>query len=307
MSKFVSKILMFFAFIVVIDITSGWGFNYLRSHAKGDTQKNYYISEICTDDIIILGSSRAVRHYDPQIIEDSLGMSCYNCGEPGCGIITAFARYSMIRSRHIPKIVIYEATPIFDSFSFSDYSKDLGRVRQHSDNPVIKQLFLDLSDELEYIRLLSKMYRNNSFILHNFSNYLRSWQYQKGYLPLKGNINSKVLSNQNEAMFKQFQIDSIKLSYIEKLIKQLQSDSVSVVFMASPKYIVSDATDNIKMDLMPIAELCEQYGVPFINNTYVDDISNNKSLFHDEEHLNEDGARKYTEKVCYLIKNLLYK
>lgn len=51
-----------------------------------------YIANKATDDIIILGSSSATHHYVLQIIEDSLGLSCYNCGEEGNGVVLAYGR-----------------------------------------------------------------------------------------------------------------------------------------------------------------------------------------------------------------------
>ena len=94
--------------------------------------------------IIILGSSHAVRHYVPSVIQDSLGLTCYNCGEPGCGIIPAYARYKMVAERNKPKLVIYEVTPGYDYLVSDDYSKYLGKVRQYSE----KNLWQN------YIRLL---------------------------------------------------------------------------------------------------------------------------------------------------------
>ena len=306
MRKFVLKVLLFFALIVIFDIISGWGFNYLKSHAKGgDTQKNYYINELCSDDIIVLGSSRAVRHYDPQIIEDSLGLSCYNCGEPGCGIITAYARYSMIRSRHIPKLIIYEVTPSFDYLMPNDYTKDLGKVRQYSDNPVVKKMFLDLCDPLQGLRLLSSMYRNNSYIFNNCSNYVRPWQYKKGYLPLNSSEHFNEFNNASDIQV--LPIDSVKLSYIEQLIQIVHKDSVAILFIASPRYIDPDKMSRNTQEFEPIIELCNKYHVPFKNNTFLEGISENKSFFHDYGHLNEEGAKTYTTTVCHELNKAFQK
>ena len=186
MVKYFKKIALFFVLIAIIDVMCGFGFNVLKKHAKGsDTHKNYYIAEECAADILILGSSRAARHYDPNVVENSFGFSCYNAGEPGCGIITAYARYGSVAARKTPKLVIYEVSPRFDYFKGEDNSKYLGRVRQYADKPLVKAMFLDLGDNLEQLRLLSNMYKNNSSIVHNVVDNLMG-QDNKGFEPLQG-------------------------------------------------------------------------------------------------------------------------
>lgn len=301
MTKFVKKVLLFFVLIALIDIASGFGFNYLRSHAKGgDTQKNYYISEQCCDDILILGSSRAARHYDPQVLEDSLHMSCYNCGEPGCGIITAFARYGMIEQRHKPKLVIYEISPLYDYFILDDNSKYLGRVRQYANKPPVRQMFIELGDELESVRLWSNMYLNNSFIFHNVLDNVMSDGNGNGFKPLHGIIKSD--AQEGARVNNYWQTDSVKLSYIENLIIKFQKDSVGLCFMVSPRYISEENARKQDSDYVTLACLCDKYGIPFINHTYMEGISNKHEFFQDFGHMNKDGAKRYSEAIVADLK-----
>ena len=63
MKKFFLKVLLFFACVVAMDFVFGFGFSWLRSHAKGGSTANCeYIANKSKDDIIILGSSRATHH-----------------------------------------------------------------------------------------------------------------------------------------------------------------------------------------------------------------------------------------------------
>lgn len=301
MAKFIGKILLFFALLTVIDIVCGYGFNVLKKNAMGgDTRKNYFIAEECCDEILVLGSSRAVRHYDPQIIEDKLRESCYNCGEPGCGIITAYARYRLVASRKKPKVVLYEVTPRFDYYKTDDYSKYLGRVRQYSDKPVIRNLFIELGDDLEKIRLLSKMYQNNSCIANNIIDNISGSNVIDGYKPLRGKMAPGAYQPNDYSVCG---IDSVKLSYIEKLIVELQKDGVKLFFIVSPKAISKEAAEMEKAEYEPIISLCNQYGIPFFNHLYMESISDNIQYFHDFHHLNFEGAKKYTEEICSELLN----
>ena len=305
MIKFLKKVSLFFFFVAVIDVSCGYGFNVLKRNAKGgDTRKNYYIAEECCDDILILGSSRAARHYIPSVLEDSLGMSCYNCGEPGCGIITAYARYKMIAKRHKPRLVIYEVSPIYDYFSFEtdDYSKYLGRVRQYADKPVVKELYLKFGDKLEGVRLLSNMYKNNSFIVHNIVDLLGNDK-GKGFKPLYG-----VLSNDARPQYEPFEqrkIDKLKYSYMEKLIIDIKKDSIPFCFMVSPRFIMQKEALSQKSEYKPIIELCSRYEIPFFDYTYIEGFSDNYQLFQDFGHLNVKGATVFSNIVCNKLNKVL--
>lgn len=304
MTKFVKKVLLFFVLIAIIDIASGFGFNHLRSHAKGgDTQKNYYISEQCRDDILIFGSSRAARHYDPRVLEDSLGMTCYNCGEQGCGIITAYARYGMIKARWTPKMVVYEVTPNFDYFKTDDYSKYLGKIRQYANKPIVRNLYIELSDELEFIRLISNMYKNNSFIVHNLIDNLSKKGIEKGYKPLNGTLN--VPSEIRKGNVASNVFDSLKYSYIEKMIVEMKKDNVPLCLVVSPVFTNQENAKEGEKEYKPVIKLCEQYNIPFINHTFMAGISDNPFLFHDLGHLNREGANLYSKAICRDLKKYL--
>lgn len=302
MVKYLKKIALFFALVAAIVVFCGFGFDQLKKHAKGgDTNKNYYIAEKCADDILIFGSSRAARHYDPKVVEESFGLSCYNAGEPGCGIITAYARYGLVVERKTPKIVIYEVSPRFDYFKGDDNSKYLGRVRQYSDKPVVKEMFLDLGNNLERLRLLSNMYKNNSFIVHNVMDNMTGNE-NKGFAPLKGEM--KVGKKYTHDVAQLPEIDSVKLSYMERLIVELQQQDVKVCFMVSPKAICLEEAAKEEIEYEPIMNLCDKYCIPFINHTYMEGISDHREYFHDFVHFNREGATIYTEAVCDELKGL---
>ena len=102
MRKFLFKIALFFIIIAIIDVLSGKCFAYLVEHTKGgDNLRNNFICNSMNDDILIFGSSRALHHYNPAIISDSLHLSCYNCGQDGNGAILNEARYQLILKRYI--------------------------------------------------------------------------------------------------------------------------------------------------------------------------------------------------------------
>ena len=85
MKKFLVKAVIFLAVLASFDYIWGITFDKLVSRIDvGGAGRDNFICNQVTDDIIVFGSSRAERHYNAQMITDSLGITCYNCGEGGC-------------------------------------------------------------------------------------------------------------------------------------------------------------------------------------------------------------------------------
>lgn len=301
MKKYLLKIALFFALMVMIDVVCGWTFNLLRSKAQGgQTFKNEYINKTCSDDILILGSSRADHHYVPEVFEDSLGLSCYNAGEMGCGIIPAYVRYNQVCNRHKPKLVIYEVTAEYDYLCDNGYSPYLGVIRPYALNNTIKPVYLDFSDDLESLRLVSSIYRNNSTILSLLKDVFAPEKDNKGYEPLFGNFHPSQRAS-NTTANNTFEIDSLKFAYVEKLIYDTKNDYVPLVFMISPRYY--ETTSFARFE--PAFNLCDKYEIPLINNLNYDGISGVEEYFQDDGHLNDKGARFYSQCVISQIKNYI--
>lgn len=303
MKKFVLKVLVFFALAAIMDFSFGFIFSWLRSHAKGGSTANCeYIANKAREDIIILGSSRATHHYIPQIIEDSLGLSCYNCGEEGNGIVLAYGRFMMLTNRYKPKLVIYELTPGYDYGIKESNTKYLGYLRPYYNKNGIKRLFDDFDDEFSFLKMKSKMYQNTGKLLPDLVDNFVFRDNKKGYSPLFGKIN---VSNIDEPIIERMKIDSLKLSYIEKLILEAKNKNIQIVFMISPRYGINS---NVLLNYEPAIALCKKYNIPFCNFIDYKTIADNAEYFQDIGHMNDDGAIAYTQMlVKEMLNNNLYK
>lgn len=298
MKKFILKVLLFFALVVVMDFAWGGVFSWLRGHAKGGSTANCeYIANRCEDDIIILGSSRATHHYVPQIIEDSVGMSCYNCGEEGNGIVLAYGRFKMLTNRYKPKLIIYEMTPEYDYGTEYQNTKYLGYLRPVYNKDGIKSIFDDFDDELSCLKMYSKMYQNTGKLMPSLFDNIVYRDNHSGYAPLYGRINKDVISVPHKGG--QMEIDSLKLSYVEKLIVEAQDKAIPIVFMISPKF----GMDNDSLVYEPEINLCKKHNAPFYNLINYETFAANSEMFQDIGHMNNNGAVAYTQFVVNEIVN----
>lgn len=168
MKKFIAHIIIFFIVVSLMDVSFGYICRYLNSHAKGgDTQNHYYIAKECDKDILIFGSSRCSHHYVPKIIEDSLGMSCYNCGVDGNGIIYLYSRLLMMTNRYIPKVIIYDIQQNFD-VEVGDNMRYLGWQKRFYDQSGLKEVF-KMVNSMEQYKMWSQLYRYNGDFIQMLS------------------------------------------------------------------------------------------------------------------------------------------
>jgi hypothetical protein len=120
MKNSISKIVLFFVIVAVIDICFGKGMDYMHAHAKGGITRE--MNDVCLNsqyEVLVMGSSRAHHHYVPEIFTDSLGISCYNTGKDGNGIILMYGIYQMVSNRYKPSLIIYDIAKGFDIYKNS--------------------------------------------------------------------------------------------------------------------------------------------------------------------------------------------
>ena len=294
MKKFIQKIFIFFAIVTLIDICFGYIANYLITNSKGGVTKQMYdLCNVDEYDIIIMGSSRAHHHYVPQIITDSLGHRVYNAGQDGNGIILHYGVYQMIQSRYNPKVIIYD---VFSPFDIHKYNEDANNTRyiqplkKYYAQAGIKEIIAAVNGKND-IKMLSSIYRLNGSMISIICDYLLKRPMDKlGYAPLYGEYKGKNENIQKEKS--QLEIDSLKLSYLERLIFQTKANGTKLIFTLSPIYgYEEDSNDDT---YAPLKELCIKYDVPIMDFRGVKSLINDNKMWKESVHLNDNGAEEYT-------------
>lgn len=297
MKKFLLKLGLFFLALVVVDSALGTVFSYMGEHAKGGYVGHHvYVTDKTNEDILIFGSSRAIHHYNPQIITDSLGMSCYNCGQDGNGIVLFYGMWQMIKERYQPKMIIYDVNTGFDLYEGESNQKYLGWLRMDYDRPGVKEIFESV-DPTEKYKMMSMLYRYNSKFMQNITDYVHPifGIEGNGFLPLEGEMDKMKVKDETTSGEKPTPAtDSLKVDFINRMIDE--AEGTEIVFVVSPKWYEPDE----RMHQF-IKDISERKGVKFI------DYSNNRKYVHQSEwfkdgaHLNARGADEFTRD---LIRNL---
>ncbi|MCD7713465.1 MAG: hypothetical protein LUI08_00815 [Prevotella sp.] len=241
-----------------------------------------------------MGSSRAYRHYAPDVLEDSLNLSVYNCGLSANGIIGSYGLYEMVKARYNPDVLVYDIfTP---DLTVSDNHTYLGNLRYFYGNKAVDSIFWSV-DKTERVKMLSRMYRFNSDFLETIREYVHpSTFFKKGFVMTDKEMTSEPMPLEEKDSF---DYDSLKLYYLERLINECEGKT-RLIFIVSPLYENPD--DKI---LEPVKTLCKEYDIPLLNHYTDTAFIHYRDFFYDRVHLNARGATEYSKVVAGEIKGIL--
>lgn len=298
MKRFLLKILLFFSILAVLDVIYGKVCGYLVNKASsGETAALNHVLKQEKYDIMLMGSSRCVCHYDDKMMSDSLHLKVINAGYKGNGIVLMYGRYHIMPKDKKPKYLIYDIEPSFDYLEYND-DKDrryLSGLKMFYGEPGISDVFKSV-DALEPIKMNSYLYRYNSEVFTLIYGYFGKGQtIESFYLPThKDYVNLDDLKIDPASS-----IDLTKIWFLEKLMLECREDNVELIIVASPKFGASSTTV-----LKPVVDLCEKYDVPFWDY-YLD--MHDVHWFCDNMHLNYEGSQEFSKTIIQRIKKNIIK
>lgn len=300
LKSFLYKLLLFVSLLIITDRSFGVVLkNVLSETNKGDWGRSNYLMDEAVGDVLIMGSSRAIHHYDVGALSESLGMKCINAGEDGMGILLMNTRLKHIAERRTPKLVIYEFLPEYDIDSELDNSRYLKFLRPYVDHPDVRESVMDISPN-ERWKLRSRMYMYNSVFLDIISQRLsRVPTMSKDILwaPLKGEFEGTSDSVYNGS---NTESDPLKERYLRDFVQICIDNGTRLVFVISPYY--GCGTFTVPSSL---ASLCDEYSIPLLNHFSDPAFVSDPSLFVDPSHLNEQGASRFTIMIGEEVKEML--
>ena len=300
--------IIFFGFVLVFlgDLIIGTSLDYLYQNVKSGLlyRANYSINKSSAD-ILIFGSSRASRHYNPKIIEEETGLTCYNTGRDGQSIFYSTSVFKLILKRHKPKLVILDYGSNFQ-FNEDNYDRISSLLPYYSRHKELDDI-ITLRSRFEKLKLYSKIYPFNSLIttiiIGNISyNKIRQGFVYKGFLPISGTAKSITESIKTIPELPN-NIDSNLVKKFEEFILIAKDKNINVVVVYSPKLFKKNKFD---ISLNIAKNICKENDVKFVNLSESPDFINKNNLFKDRVHLNSDGANLFTKLLMqYHLYNIL--
>lgn len=304
MKKVIIYIIGIILCLTIADITFGVCCKYYIKNYQliGRYQPLDKLIKKVNSDIICIGNSAILNSVNPDIVEDSLSMTCYNGGITGQGVFFFETIIDCILQRHTPKMIIIGLRPeevggnigegIYDVLK-PYYGMGYTSIDEHFNKASGFDRFLLHSNLLQYntiwMRVLLYMLVDDTTYPEN------------GFMPM--NVPTHFPQLKKIESFEEPVKD--KLECIERIIRKCQAKKIKPVVCFPP------TLNAFKQKNLPcvnaVKNLCRRYNAPCLidyDNKY---FQSHPELFYDNGHVNKDGADKYSLLLATNISHFLHK
>jgi len=301
LKKIILSCAKFITLVFILDLALGFSLEKLyTSQTNGEFKRLEYSLHNTNADMLIFGSSRANHHYDPFILNDSLKLSYYNVGQDGQSIFYHYAILKATLKRYKPKLIVLDVNLNEFRKSSKAYERLSSLLPQYKRIEELDEI-IGLRGPYEKVKLISKIYPYNSLAVTLISNKIspkhKDDNSVKGFMPLTGSDTLKLakdLNNINNIIVTNYEIDTLKICYFKKFINDVRKNNIDLVVLTSP-FLCKEKINDRSIGL--IDSICRLQNVRYYNYSYTQGISSNLKLFVDYGHLNNTGAKQYTQLI----------
>lgn len=290
-------LILFFVFSIVLDLVIGKVYETLYFSEKSKRRDRLIHSAVgANEEILVFGSSRAYHHYNPLIIQEETGLSCYNVGCGGQNIYYHLALLKAVLENSKPKKVILDVISIDYEVTGSKYNKEkLGVLLPFvNESKPLRKAVLSRSKS-ERFKLLSSIYPFNSKQLHIVRNNLMSSRSDVlGFVGLNKTWHKDIEYGIPTIV----EIDSSKYDAFVEFIELCANNEIGLWLVFSPHYV--DKAGANEHELF-IDHIYHNTGVTVLDFTSDTSYIGYKNFFADPYHLNHQGADKLSQEVGEII------
>ena len=258
---------------------------------SGNIAKITYVVDSTNADLIFVGASTTSHNYNPELFSEKTGLTCFNAGRDGTGMLYYNALIKMVLSRYKPKIILLDVHFISLNSTYNDEDRIAPLLPYCNEHKEVLPIITS-RNKFEKIKLMSRIYPFNSQVWDIIRFQQRKdgddFRELKGFIPLNGNIDGKKPSKQLDLM----EVDTTKINLLVDIMHMAKSSGVRLIVVLPPEYYpVYIYPENY------LKSLCEENNIEvidFLNNSA---FLNSPYLFHDYSHLNKEGADILTIEV----------
>jgi len=297
--RFFLRLVLILFLILIIDRGIGMILShyYFHQHHGGESKITFTIDSTVAD-VVIFGSSRANHHYVPEIFENRLHYSCFNAGADGNHLLYSYALFKTIVKRYSPKLIIFDIRPYELGNIVPEYDRLSILLPYYQKYPEIRHV-IELRGPFEKFKHISYIYPYNSLIFQILRGNLGFSKSEgpelKGYIPL-----NKTMKPEKKGTWDicDIPIDKNKVNLVEDIISTCKKKNIDLIFVHSPIWVIMHKSycHNI------LSDICSENGVRYIDMSNDSTFINKPAYFEDISHLNDKGARIFSEmlinKIC---------
>jgi hypothetical protein len=311
MKKFVVRVtlvgLFFYGLLSLVQL-------FFDSYLKNSNDFDHKIwNEVATgkaaSDYVFLGSSRALVHYDPQIIEEGLNKSSYVLGLNATGYdLQEVMRELYFNNNEAPEILFQnvdvtsfrKTKQFFKKPYLPYYSLNTVGILKNFDDDVIPEYLIPMYKYRGYLFEMEKLVEKSNI------------KVSKGYIEMDLNWDGNLEKLENRAVNGKLDLNDVDFDKgfieMENLIEETRDKNTKLVFLWAPEYY-----KRIPFEEPHYSRLVENFRSLERNNENVyfidfslDSLSYNHEYFYNTFHLNKEGVAIYNKKLIDSIQQKIY-
>lgn len=296
-----------FIFIVLYFTENTLSYLVSKSNANQTGKINLIMEHKIDPKIIIFGSSVAEVGFDTRILEKKINKSIYNLAIDGTPIlkseylINEFVEYS----KNCETVIIGLA---FFSLSEQKDMVEPSRFIAHKENVNLKNNIESVSPSL-YSKLYSRPFY--SFIATNYTYYNNAFKGLKS-LFLENNFEDDSLKGfvphiqlyddtSSSANKQHVQISQEVVDKYIQIIKNIQKHNIDVKIVILPMYIGGQQLFDNYPEYIAEVKLLSLKSHAKLYDFSCDSITENRAFFYNNGHLNDSGAREFSNKFVNIL------
>lgn len=307
MKKIVLSGIIVICGLFIIDVLVGVVGDYLINHfSDAPCDEETTILSYCLngsdEDIVIIGASSARNAVIPQLLQDYLknktgrSFSVFNSSASGGTIAYKYATTMNLCDRNKTKVILLD---LWSQDLHKSDDSGLGVLRPfcHSNAYAAECLYSNTS-RLDKLLLQSNIYCWKATLV-KYLVQLINRRKTDGYYPNYG-VFLNYIDRRNEPDVN-IGVDSNSKAELEKLLNCAKAHDVKVIAINFPRYYQLNKTC---VEYTELNNILRENEIPYID-IWSMEVFNDSSLFYDERHLNDNGARICTNIIAGEISQYL--
>ena len=300
--SFIVKFLCLGLVVLILDKGTGRVLKhfYFRE-SSGQHYRTTVAMEKTVAEVLVFGSSRASRHYVPEVISSGLGMTCYNTGMEGNGVFYQLAVLRSVLKRHTPEIVILDFDGIASGGDNQVTYDSLSSLLPYYDTHAEIRNIVELRGPYERFKVYSGIYPFNSQLLKIIAGNLERNKIRqaddRGYLPLRG----KWDGDTQPVVKCSDGVDRKRHAAYSEFMELCAGQGIKLFVVLSPSYVLFCGGPDLQAHFRDYISK----GVCFVDFKN-DAIFSSPSLYNDPGHLNHQGALIFSKLLVDRIQSEMH-
>lgn len=258
--------------------------------------------------IAVYGSSRAWAHYDPEILQDSLGLETYNFGMDGYGFYMQHMRHlEYFKHNRQPDYIILNLDlftfempqGLYNATQFIPYMSSSANMHTYM-RPL--QGFTAYDYRVPLLRYYGRKSECIGLVRNALSGTPSAPIRHKGYRANEQDWNED-FKNATKLMEKySIVIDSPVVQLMDRFLTDCAAKNIKVIMVYSPENIAIRSFLRDKQRLTDLyRDMAAKHKLLFLD--FADDpICYDRANFYNASHLNARGSRLFTQKLGHYLK-----